>query len=151
MEKKAGNGAAQVTVEVTAEPKAADLATIGDGLSAFNTADVGPAHRVPLAVIVRDGSGTVLGGISGYTAWGWLYVQWLWLDERLRGRQLAARMLEAAEAEAVIRGCHGSHIDTFNPTALEVYLRQGYAPFGTLEDFPKGRTRTFLNKALPPR
>ena len=137
-----------VTLTVTAEPSADDLTIVGQGLTDFNTQDVGPADRVPLAVLVRDETGAVRGGISGYTAWGWLYVQWLWLDAGLRGQGLAAQMLDAAEAEALRRGCHGAYIDTFNPVALKIYRRQGYTPFGELADFPKGRTRTFLQKPL---
>lgn len=137
-----------VTLELTAEPSAAELEAISQGLTEFNTADVGPAGRVALAVLVRGTAGEVLGGLSGYTAWGWLYVQWLWLDDSLRGQRLAGGMLEMAEAEAAKRGCHGAYIDTFNPVALTVYQRQGYVPFGELSDFPKGRTRTFLRKAL---
>lgn len=133
--------------EVTDTPDPLALALVGDSLSAFNVQDVGPAERRPLAVLVRD-QGKVAAGISGYTAWGWLYVQWLWVDESLRGRNVAAKMLQAAEEEAAARGCHGAYIDTFNPTALKVYQRQGYQPFGTLPDFPKGRTRTFLAKSL---
>jgi hypothetical protein len=57
-------------------------------------------------------------------------------------------MLDAAEREAVARGCHGAYIDTFNPTALRTYTRHGYAPFGAMADFPRGRTRTFLQKRL---
>jgi GNAT superfamily N-acetyltransferase len=136
-----------VKIDVTATPAADDLAAIGNGLSSFNDADVGPAGRLALAVLVHDGE-TLAGGISGYTAWGWLYVQWLWLDEAYRGQGLAARMLAAAETEAKARGCRGSYIDTFSPVALQVYRRAGYLPFGALEDFPKGRTRTFLQKRL---
>jgi GNAT superfamily N-acetyltransferase len=137
-----------VTLTVTADPSADDLTIVGQSLTDFNTQDVGPADRVPLAVLVRDETGAVRGGISGYTAWGWLYVQWLWLDAGLRGQGLAAQMLDAAETEALRRGCHGAYIDTFNPVALKVYRRQGYIPFGQLADFPKGRTRTFLQKPL---
>ena len=132
---------------VTAEPAAEDLAAIAAGLSNFNDADAGPANRVPLAVLVREG-GNLVGGISGYTAWGWLYVQWLWLDDAHRGQGLAAQMLEAAEHEARERGCSAAWIDTFNPVALRVYERAGYVPFGALEDFPAGRTRKFLQKKL---
>jgi GNAT superfamily N-acetyltransferase len=138
----------KVTLTVTAEPAAEDVAAIGNGLAAFNEADVGPANRVPMVVVVRDEAGALVGGISGYTAWRWLYVQWLWVAESQRGQGLAGRMLAAAEAEAKVRGCHGAYIDTFSPVALRVYQRAGYAAFGALEDFPKGRTRTFLQKAL---
>ncbi len=137
-----------MNIAVTALPTADELAAIGAGLTAFNEADVGPANRIPLAVLVRDDGGTIAGGLSGYTAWGWLYVQWLWLAESQRGQGLAAQLLATAETEARARGCHASYIDTFNPVALKVYQRAGYTPFGALPNFPKGRTRTFLQKPL---
>jgi len=137
-----------LTLTVTATPAPDDLTAISTNLAAFNESDVGPADRVPIAVLVHDNTGILTGGLSGYTAWGWLYVQWLWLAESTRGQGLAVRMLAAAETEAKQRGCHGAYIDTFNPVALKVYQRAGYAPFGALPDFPKGRTRTFLSKSL---
>jgi len=137
----------ELKIDVTATPTAAELEAIGGNLAAFNEADVGPAQRQPLAVVVRDGE-TVVAGVSGYTAWGWLYVQWLWIAESRRGQRLADRMLALAEAEAKARGCHSAYIDTFNPVALKVYRRAGYVPFGELTDFPVGRTRTFLQKPL---
>ncbi len=133
---------------VTETPTAEDLAVIGGRLTAFNEADVGPADRRLLAVVVRDEAGSIVAGVSGYTAWGWLYVQWLWVAEEQRGAGLAGRMLAAAETDAKARGCHGAYIDTFSPVALKTYQRAGYLPFGALEDFPPGRTRTFLQKRL---
>lgn len=135
-------------IEVTATPAPDEIRMIGDNLSAFNDADVGPSGREALAVLVRDEAGTVVAGISGYTAWGWLYVQWLWIAEGQRGHGLAGTMLDAAEAEGRRRGCHGAYIDTFSPIARKAYTRAGYSPFGELQDFPPGRTRTFLQKRL---
>ena len=137
-----------VEIAVTDAPEAEVLAAIGQGLTAFNQADAGPANRVPLAVLVRSEDGMLVAGISGYTAWGWLYVQWLWVEEDQRGQSLAGQMLESAEAEARNRGCHGAYIDTFNPHALHVYQKAGYTVFGTLPNFPPGRTRSFLSKNL---
>jgi len=135
-------------LSLTADPTPADLAVLSGSLTAFNAADAGPSDRIPLAIFVRDDAGTILAGLNGYTGWGWLYVQWLWVDASLRGQGFAGRMLDMAETEARKRGCHGAYIDTFNPVALKTYQRQGYAPFGTLPDFPPGRTRTFLQKSL---
>ncbi|MBJ6987999.1 MULTISPECIES: GNAT family N-acetyltransferase [unclassified Devosia] len=134
--------------DVTASPAAEDLDTISKGLASFNQAMVGPSEKQNLAVVVRNDSGEIVGGISGYTAWGWLYTQWLWIDESTRGQSLAGRMLEAAEAEARQRGCHSAHIDTFSAHALHVYKKSGYEVFGELPDFPKGNTRSFLKKSL---
>lgn len=136
------------TFELSADPDPHDLAFLSDRLSAFNDKDVGGSGKTALAIFSRDADAVVVGGLSGYTAWGWLYVQWLWIAENQRGQGLAGKMLVAAEAEARLRGCHGAYIDTFSPAALKAYQRAGYAPFGELKDFPKGRTRTFLQKSL---
>lgn len=138
----------KTTLETTANPSPEELTFLAERLTAFNDGDVGASERKALAVFLRDEDGTVVAGISGYTAWGWLYVQWLWVDERLRGQQMAGNMLDAAEQAAVARGCRNAWIDTFNPHAAKVYQRQGYQPFGTLADFPVGRSRIFLRKTL---
>ena len=135
-------------VLLTDAPSEAMLAVIRDGLAAFNDADVGPSLRRPLCIAVEPEPGRVAGGLSGYTAWGWLYVQWLWFAPELRGQGLAGRVLGMAEAEALARGCHGALIDTFSPVGRKVYERAGYTVFGQLPDFPIGRTRFFLQKTL---
>lgn len=135
-------------LDVTASPSPEELAVIGEGLTAFNDADVGPSERKPLAVLIRDMEDKVIGGLSGYTAWGWLFTQWLFVPETLRGEGMAGKLLSQAEEEARARGCHGAWIDTFSPLARKAYMRQGYEVFGELPEFPKGRTRTFLRKAL---
>lgn len=133
---------------VTDKPEPNELGAIGENLSAFNDADVGPSERRTLAILVRDEAGALKAGINGYTGWGWLFTQWLWVDESLRGQGMAGRMLQAAEDEARARGCHSAWIDTFNPVAEKAYTRQGYEVFGELPDFPIGRTRKFLKKKL---
>ena len=135
-------------LDMTASPRPEELAAISEGLTAFNEADVGPSKREALAILIRDIDGKVIGGLSGYTAWGWLFTQWLFIPETLRGEGMAGKLLSQAEQEARARGCHGAWIDTFSPIARKAYMRQGYEIFGELPEFPKGRTRTFLRKAL---
>jgi GNAT superfamily N-acetyltransferase len=136
------------TIELTASPSSEDLDVILKNLTAYNEAEVGPADRQPLAVLIRDGNGQVIGGLSGYTSWGWLFTQLLFIPEKHRGEGMAARLLDEAEAEARRRGCQGAWIDTFNPLALKAYRRQGYEIFGELPAFVSNRTRTFLRKTL---
>ncbi|MBX5091779.1 GNAT family N-acetyltransferase [Rhizobium lentis] len=134
--------------ELTASPSPEELAAITDALAAFNTGDVGPSDRRSLAVLIRDTDGQVTGGLSGFTAWGWLFIQMLYLPEALRGTGVSGKILAKAEEEARARGCRGAWIDTFSPQALHAYRRQGYEVFGELEDFPQGRIRSFLRKSL---
>lgn len=136
--------------EITDTPESQALTRVQTGLTEYNEAEVGPAEKRALAVFVRDEDEAVVAGLLGNTAWGWLYVQWLWIDDRARGQGLAGEMLAKAETEATARGCHGAYIDTFNPVALKVYQKAGYAVFGALPEFPKGRTRSFLQKRLVP-
>lgn len=133
---------------LTDRPDPERLKALGDNLMDFNDSDVGAAQRRLLAIFVDDEAGALKGGLYGQTGWGWLYVQWLWLDKDARGQGMAADLLARAETEAIARGCHSAHIDTFNPVALKVYLRAGYEVFGVLEDFPQGRARSFLKKRL---
>lgn len=135
-------------ISVTAEPSADDVAAVDRNLSDFNETYLGPAKRMPLTVLVRDENGALLAGINGMTAWGWLYVQRLWVSDSERGKGLAGKMLAAAEAEARERGCKGAYIDTINPVALKSYKRQGYSEYGVIKQFVAGLDRTFLQKPL---
>jgi GNAT superfamily N-acetyltransferase len=135
-----------ISVGDAAPPDA--IETIRAGLSGFNEAEVGPAERRDLFVVTRDEQGRMVGGIIAYTGWGWLFTQWLWIDEAHRGQGLAAKLLAAAEAEARARGCHSAWIDTFNPKALSAYRKAGYTVFGELPNFVAGRTRSFLSRTL---
>lgn len=137
-----------VRLETTSEASADDLNIVLNGLTAYNEADVGPADRRVLVVLIRDGQDKVIGGMFGYTSWGWLFTQALFVPEQLRGQGMASKLLEQAETEARRRGCKGAWIDTFNPRALKAYQRQGYEIFGELPAFVGERTRTFLKKAL---
>jgi GNAT superfamily N-acetyltransferase len=135
-------------LDLTATPSQEDLAVINERLTGFNAEDVGPSGRQSVAVFIRDADGKAVGGLSGYTAWGWLFTQWLFVPAEFRGQGMAGRLLETAETEAIARGCHGAWIDTFSPQALRAYQRQGYAIFGELPEFPLGRSRFFLQKRL---
>ncbi|MGJ8583531.1 MAG: GNAT family N-acetyltransferase [Marinosulfonomonas sp.] len=132
---------------ITDQPNA-EITKLGKALGAFNDRDVGPADKRPLAVLAHDADQQLIAGVSGYTGWGWLYIQWLWVDAAQRGQGIAGDVLRQAETEARARGCRGAHIDTFSPVALRVYQRHGYEVFGEIPDFVAGRTRSFLSKRL---
>jgi GNAT superfamily N-acetyltransferase len=139
---------AELSLDLTSAPSSEDLAVILEGLTAFNEGEVGPADREALAIVIRDADGRAVGGLSGYTSWGWLFTQLLFIPPTLQGKGWAGRLLSQAEDEARRRGCTGAWIDTFNPNARKAYLRQGYEVFGELPGFVGARTRTFLKKAL---
>lgn len=115
-------------------------------LKAHNNVLLGPTDRRDLFVPLVDDDGEVDGGLVGYTGRGWLFVEMLFVPERLRRQGMAGRLLQTAEDEAKARGCKGAYIDTINPAARRAYRRQGYEVFGTLEDFTAGLSLTWLRK-----
>ncbi|HEX6289449.1 MAG TPA: GNAT family N-acetyltransferase [Herpetosiphonaceae bacterium] len=140
----------RITLEESPDP--ADTEALRQSLDAFNEAHVGPTNWRPFAVFVRDANSTIVGGLSGGTYWGWLYVEIFWLDERLRGQGYGSRLLAMAEHEAMERGCTYAHLDTMSFQALPFYERHGYSVFGVLDDMPagSGQRRFWLKKTLQP-
>jgi GNAT superfamily N-acetyltransferase len=118
-------------------------------LMAFNEEMGGPANFRRLALLIRDPStGEVTGGLWSGTAWGWLFVDLLFVPKNVRGTGLGTRLMRLAEEEAVRRGCRGAWLDTYSFQARGFYEHLGYSTFGTIEGYPPGHSRFFMKKAL---
>lgn len=112
---------------VSSEPELEVEKVVGEGLNAFNDAVVGYADRAPLHVIVRDtDSGAIVGGISGKTSLGLMFIDLVYLPEDLRGRNIGTRMMELAENEARRRDCRAGVLFTINFQAPGFYQRLGW-------------------------
>ncbi|EPR23132.1 acetyltransferase [Agrobacterium sp. JL28] len=120
--------------------------SIRDPLVAYNLARFGESDKRELNITIRDDDNTVTGGLVGYTARGWLYVQLLFVPEAMRGQGTAPKLLAMAEEEARKRGCMGAYIDTMNPDALRTYERYGFTKIGSLAPLSTGQTITWLEK-----
>ena len=136
-------------IELTNTPDPAEKATIAEAMLAYNETFLGGPDSKPLAVLVK--SPDVVGGVWGRTSHQWLFIEMLYLPENLRGRHLGQQLLHLAEREARGRGCVGAWLDTFSEPARRFYERQGYEPFGQLNDYPPGHTRVFLRRSFAPQ
>lgn len=116
----------------------------------FNQRQTGIEDFRPLALVLSDDRGQTIGGLWGRTAFGWLFVELLFVPESLRGSGLGRELMRRAEAEAIARGCHAAWLDTFQFQARGFYERLGYTCFGELNDYPPGFARYFLRKVLKP-
>ncbi|PLS83671.1 MAG: GNAT family N-acetyltransferase [Chloroflexi bacterium] len=135
-----------ITLESTPDP--AEVALVRAGLSTFNHHHAGDDSFAPITLLVRDGYGTVVGGLLGGTYWGWLWVEILWVAEAARHQGLGSQLLQHAEQIAVDRGSHAAHLDTMSFQAPAFYQQHGYTIFGVLDDLPRGHQRYFLKKDL---
>lgn len=136
------------TLHLTAAATAAEEAAARGALRDANAAAGFPHDTVPLAVLLRDESGAVIGGLVGVTGWSWLYTQNLAVPPALRGTGWGTRLLHAAEAEARARGCIGARLDTYTFQARGFYEKQGYRVVGAIPDCPPGQTRFTMIKRL---
>ena len=134
-------------IELVQAPDDAVRQAIAAPLLQFNTALAGPSGHQALALVLRDKTGAVTGGLWGATGYGWLYTQLLVVPAELRGSGVGRTLLQRAENEALARGCQYAWVDTqFGARAF--YERLGYTVFGELPDYPPGFARSFLRKAL---
>lgn len=131
------------------EPRREDVAALDDRLYRYSAAVTGCDNGRWLAIFVRDGAGEITAGLHGWT-WGRTgYVRTLWVRDDLRRQGLGARLLGAAEREAVRRGCREMQLETHSYQAPDFYRRQGYLQVDELPSWPgEGHTRVFLRKAL---
>lgn len=135
-------------VEVQSIPDARSTATIRAGLRGFNDRHVPRSDAVPFNVVLRDEDGAVVGGCVCEVRWHWLFVDLLWVSDVFRANGHGTALLAAAENEARRRGCTRAHLDTISFQARPFYERVGWRLFGTLDDYPPGHTRYFLQKDL---
>lgn len=126
-----------------------DIAAIGAMLNDYNSEQGLVYNPQSLAVFIRDTeSGRVIAGLKGSTHWEWLRIKLLAVHKSARNRGFGTQLLEAAEKEAIQRGCKFAFVDTYSFQAMPFYKKCGYEVFGELPDYPSGHTRIFLRKNL---
>jgi GNAT superfamily N-acetyltransferase len=138
-------------VEISPAPGPDDRQIISDALAAYNESKAGPAGYEPVAILLKDETGTTIGGLSGRLTYNWLFVELLFVPERFRGAGLGSDLLDAAETLALSRQCVGVRLDTHDFQAPEFYKARGYTIFGELPDHPRGAKRLFFRKLLQPK
>lgn len=113
----------------------------------FNSRFV-PNDFEPLSVYCRDEDDEIIGGLIGKTYWDYLDIEFLWVDEVVRGNGVSARIMAMAGQEAKSRGCGVSMLDTYEFQALGFYMKQGYNQFGRLDKYCGKYERYYLKKNL---
>ncbi|MBA8862740.1 GNAT superfamily N-acetyltransferase [Ochrobactrum anthropi] len=118
-------------------------------LIADNTRKAGVAKIDRSLLCIKDPeTGEILGGIWTEILFDWMYIEILYVPDELRGQGLGLRLLQQAEAIAASKNCVGIWLETFEFQAPGFYQQNGYEVFATLDDYPRGSKRHFLQKQL---
>jgi len=145
----AATAEAAPTLMVTDAPDDRARACIADGLSGYNDEKAGYRDFRPLAVVASDpATGEAIGGLTGRTSFGLLFVERFFLPEEWRRNGLGGRVLTLAEAEAKRRGCTRAALFTLTFQAPGFYQKQGYDIAARLDCDPPGATRMLMTKKL---
>ncbi len=140
---------AEPKLTLTDAPDERAQSVIRGGLSDYNIGQAGYRDARPLAVLVSDSeTEEVIGGLLGRTSMGLLFIDLFFLPERLRRRGIGGRVIQAAEAEALGRGCSRAILFTVTFQAPGFYERLGYQALGRIECDPPGHTRICMTKKL---
>lgn len=114
---------------------------------AFNTAKAGDGRWHQVTVSVRE-SDAILGGAIARFFHGWIYVDLLWINEHLRGRDIGKQVMDELEAHARSLGALGVHLTTYSWQARPFYEKRGYRVFGEISPYPEGHACYWLSKTL---
>lgn len=136
------------TLHLERKPSDSDVSVLMNGIHNHNTQHSGAGEAQTLAIFLRDEKGDVVGGVYGWTAFGWLRIDVLWVREDLRGRGFGKQLLAAAEAEGIGRGCHYATLDSFSFQAPDLYKKNGYVEFAVLDHIAGNQRWHFLKKDL---
>lgn len=136
-------------IEQTSQPSDDELQAILTPLRAYNASKAGDAGAQKFALLVRDDDNDqVLGGLSGKLLYRWMFIELLAVPEQARGQGIGSRLMAMAEEWARENNCVGIWLDTFDFQAPDFYRSLGFSEFGTIDDYPPGHRRFYLQKRL---
>ena len=107
-----------------------------------------PRNDRGFCAVLRSADGTVRGGVTARSFWGWLYIIAIVVEKDWRRHGYGQQLLAAAEAWCVEDGCHGAWLMTMSFQARGFYERAGYEMFAELPAFPDRQSRLFMRKGL---
>jgi ribosomal protein S18 acetylase RimI-like enzyme len=135
-------------IEVESDAPASIAEYLEDRLYEFNVQVTGIDDGIGLTAVIRDENGEIIAGINGHT-WGTCCdIKQLWIAQSLRRRGLGRRLMLAAEAEAIRRGCTQMVLSTHSFQAPGFYARLGFERVASIAEYPRGYEQIFLRKLL---
>src|SRR5947209_19482431 len=128
---------------ITDNPSIEDRAFLGERIYEYNVERTRITDGRLLGMFVRNEAGEIVAGLDGWTWGGCLYIEHLWVHADLRGHAVGTRLLRAAEAEGLARGCRQALLTTHDFQAPDFYQCCGYRTIGHFDNYPAGHQHFF--------
>jgi GNAT superfamily N-acetyltransferase len=123
-------------------------AVLDDRIYEFNVDATGARDGRPFAGVLNDASGDMIGAVNGHTWGACCYIAHLWVHASQRRHGIGSALLQAAEREALRRGCRQALVFTHSFQAPAFYERHGYVRHATIPDYPYGHAQHVYLKPL---
>lgn len=104
-------------------------------------------ETIDIQYVVLEGD-KFIGGIFANIQYEYLFINRLFVDKKYRGNQIASKLMNIMEKEAIKRGINNLYLTTFEFQAAGFYKKHGYKIVMEVEDFPKGFKEYTLYKKL---
>lgn len=121
---------------------------LGNLIRAYNQSKREPSKSEPLNIYVEDEQGNLIAGMVAETFGNWLEIEYLYVQENLRGQGIGSNILNRAEKEARERKCKYSFVNTYQFQAPDFYKKHGYEEVFALKEYPYTGERHYYTKAL---
>ena len=125
-----------------------EIDRLEDRLYEHNRRATGRDDGKGLSFVVVDEHDIQIGVIAGYSWAGMTEIKQLWVDEGHRGHGLGRKLLEAAIAEAIVRGCQSVWALSYSFQAPGLYEKCGFERVAELADWPPGHAHIVLRRRL---
>lgn len=143
------SGAVGTFIELCEESECDQLEQfLVDRLYEFNAQATGFFDARLLGGQVRNEAGEVVAAFNGYTWGACCVIEHIWVHQSRRGQGFGRALLEAAEAEAGLRGCEQVILSTHSFQSPEFYERLGYEKQAIIRGQPKGHANIIYAKQL---
>lgn len=134
------------TISYEAKPHYQDEQILGDGIIEYAKLKKGHEPIMPFAYFIRDEDSNIRGGCKGSIFYGCVYVELLWIEEMLRGKDYGTQLMQAAEKLGRESGCNFAAVNTMDWEALGFYQKLGYHVEFERHGFFKTSVFYFLRK-----
>ena len=92
-----------MNLEITNNPEKEDDEFVISKTREYNSKFV-PNEFELLSIFYKSDDGEIIGGLTGKTFWNWLHIEYLWVSEFERDKDIGSQIILAAENEAIKRG-----------------------------------------------
>ena len=133
---------------VDENPPDADVHFLEGQINQYNVETTKIVDGRLVSFLLRDERAQIVAGLYGWTWGGTCEIRYLWVREDFRNHGYGKALIEAAEREAIVRGCNQIVLDTHSFQAPLFYQRLGFEIIASHAGYPRGHYKHNLRKQL---